>query len=86
MGVDGDWGGGYKRGPAVVGRPVWSDGLGGLLIEIVWKGRDARAAARVADVCAFASVLEALLWVRTFGQTPSGASVMTDGPGINLRV
>jgi hypothetical protein len=49
------------------------------LIEIVWKGRDARAAARVADVCAFASVLEALLWVRPLGSALFGASVARGG-------
>ena len=47
-GVDGGLGWGYKRGPAVVGRPGVAGWPGGLLIEIVGKGRDARAAARVA--------------------------------------
>jgi hypothetical protein len=51
------------------------------LIEIVGKGRDARAAARVADVCAFASVLEALIWVRPLGSVPLWGVKLQGGVG-----
>ena len=44
------------------------------------------------DAGAFASVLEALIWVRPLGSVPlwgvklQGVRVETEGPGINLRV
>ena len=73
-----EWGGGISAAPLWLAGLLWPDGPlvgrpGGLLIEIVWKGRDARAAARVADAGAFASVLEALIWVRPLGSAFRGA-------------
>jgi hypothetical protein len=62
-GVDGDLGGGYKRGPRC-GRQAG----GGLLIEIVWMGRDARAAARVAG----ASRILRAFWRPCYGSVREG--------------
>ena len=75
--LTGVWGGGISAAPLWLAWPVVAGWPGGLLIEIVGKGRDARAAARVAGrwrIC------------ERFGGPDMGPSARVGAPwGVKLR-